>query len=435
MRHVPGRNRRPPAAVVAALAALTIVAAGVLVGHTVSAFSSTSENSGNRFATASSFAGCPAVTPVWMSGFETGRATSAGYTTGVSTGTFGNVSGGGSFAIDSTVKRSGTYSAKVTSVSGSAGGGAFYPPASSVLVARFAIRFASLPAADVSELFFAYGSTATGLQLGYRAGTQKLFIRHKLSLSTFGPMAEALTPVTAGTWYVIDFKFDDSANPHTGQWRIDGVAQPGSSAAMAPSDIFYVTIGSENTSNVFTAHYDDVLMSRTASDYPIGDGRILSLAPDSVRLPASPELTDDDNTAVDSTSFTRLDEVPLSAVTDAVKQGAPGTASFAEFGFEDTSAACIRAVTAASSQAAQLSTATNHGKTAVHDGGTESVVWDGNMAFNTSTAYLRTARVAPAGGKWTATAVNGLAARVGYSSDVTPAPRWDALRLEFDSRP
>jgi hypothetical protein len=38
--------------------------------------------------------------------------------------------------------------------------------------------------------------------------------------------------------------------------------------------------------------------------------------------------------------------------------------------------------------------------------------------------------LAPAAATWTPATVNGLKARVGYSTDVTPNPYWDGLLLE-----
>ncbi|HLQ48826.1 MAG TPA: hypothetical protein VK233_07615, partial [Candidatus Dormibacteraeota bacterium] len=38
--------------------------------------------------------------------------------------------------------------------------------------------------------------------------------------------------------------------------------------------------------------------------------------------------------------------------------------------------------------------------------------------------------VAPASVPWTQAAVNGLLGRIGFSTDVTPNPYWDALLLE-----
>ena len=47
-----------------------------------------------------------------------------------------------------------------------------------------------------------------------------------------------------------------------------------------------------------------------------------------------------------------------------------------------------------------------------------------------ATAFYKSAIIAPAAAAWTPSAVNGLRARIGYSSDVTGNPYWDSLLLE-----
>jgi hypothetical protein len=40
--------------------------------------------------------------------------------------------------------------------------------------------------------------------------------------------------------------------------------------------------------------------------------------------------------------------------------------------------------------------------------------------------------IAPTAMPWTQTTLNGAVARIGYSNDATPNPRWTALMLEYD---
>jgi hypothetical protein len=47
----------------------------------------------------------------------------------------------------------------------------------------------------------------------------------------------------------------------------------------------------------------------------------------------------------------------------------------------------------------------------------------------TALQYKR-AGVTPAAGSWNQAAVNGLVARVGYSTDSSPNPYWDSIMLE-----
>ena len=62
------------------------------------------------------------------------------------------------------------------------------------------------------------------------------------------------------------------------------------------------------------------------------------------------------------------------------------------------------------------------------DGATERVIFSGDMS-QVTLRYASTI-VPPPAGTWTAGAVNALTARIGFSTDVTPNPYWDALMLE-----
>ena len=74
----------------------------------------------------------------------------------------------------------------------------------------------------------------------------------------------------------------------------------------------------------------------------------------------------------------------------------------------------------------------NNGKTSVFDGSNETVVYSGSM--NTTSLSYKAAVIGPTGGSWTRSELNGLAARVGYSSDTSPMPYWNALMVEVDAR-
>jgi hypothetical protein len=106
-----------------------------------------------------------------------------------------------------------------------------------------------------------------------------------------------------------------------------------------------------------------------------------------------------------------------------------GTTSYVEFTFADTAEACINAVGAVLAYHSSAAL-TNNGKTSVFNGATENVVYSGSMGV-TALGYKRV-MVSAGAGAWTASLVNALVARVGYSGDVSPVPYWDALLLEYD---
>jgi predicted ribosomally synthesized peptide with SipW-like signal peptide len=407
-----GRRRR------LVLCALAISCVSAVVGGvTYSAFSATTSNSANSFTAATSF--CLDRTPKYLSGFESGAVSAVG------SGLFDEVhTVGGTPVAQSTVKRNGDYSLRIAK--NNAG-------ASYVLqdlggtsgVERLAVRFATLPTADLDRFMGMGIAAGNSFRVGYIASTNKLEVHF-----ANGPKVAASSTVTAGAWHVIELNVNVGANPRTADWRIDGVAQTGTSSAEAASTFASVHWGSVNPSDVFTADYDDVLVSQTPADYPLGDGKVLALRPNSSTGPSV--FSNDDATAVNATSHTRLDDNPIDSTADHVYQNAISGTSYVELGFENTTETCFNGVSAVMAHHSASSAQATNAKTSVLDGSTESVVYSANMV---STALAYRSAIATPAGQWTTSAVNGLVARFGYTTAGEVVPRWDALLVEYDVRP
>jgi len=138
---------------------------------------------------------------------------------------------------------------------------------------------------------------------------------------------------------------------------------------------------------------------------------------------------DNDGTAVDSTSWARVDEVPATSTADSIKQITSGSTSYIELTFADTAETCINAVGAVVAYHSSAA-GTNSGRTSVFNGAAENIVYSGSMGV--TTLGYRRAIVSAGGGAWTQALLNALRARVGRSGDVSPVPYWDALLLEYD---
>ncbi len=357
---------------------------------------------------------CPTPSPVRLTGFEHGAVSAAGL--GIFSAVTANVT------ADNAVARTGSYSLKVVDTGGAATN-ASMAIGTGVAVARVYFRLASLPAANVTELLKLDAAAGGDLILGYQASSQKLTIR-------FG--AAAVTPaasiVSAGTWYRIDLRLVANTNPRAGAWQIDGVAQTPISAAGTASTVSTLRLGSTVPADAFTANYDDVLISATSGDYPIGDGTVVGLRPDGMGTNSTPgSFRNDDGTAIDANTYGRLDESPMTSLADYVRQQTIGANDYVEVTFGDTSTTCVVGVSGLLAYHA-AGTAADNGKTSIFDGSTERVVLSGDMSV-TALTYVSVI-VAPASAPWTPSAVNGLKARIGYSSDVTPNPYWDGLLLE-----
>ena len=425
----------------ALLAALALSAAAIALivpgaDPTWSAYSATAGGGGSHFATAASYSGpCPTTYPAatWLTGVEHGSVA----------GMWMSARGTAPTA-DTSVVRSGSYSLRVpTAGTNQYRGGMTKDPGglayAKVLVARFAIRLDTLPTGDVTELFGAYSSSSTNtngsaLRLGYKASTQRLTLRVRSTTNVLGTAAEASVPVTAGTWHVIDVRYDMRATPHTADWRVDGVAQTAASVASAASNAMSYFWGTWQTTDTYTAYYDDMLVTQdNAAHFPLQDSRVYALRPDGMGTSVgAANFANNDGSALGASSWTRLDDLPMEGNADHVRQTATSTTSYAEVTFGDTTESCVGAVLARVSWETPNSTNANHGRTSIFDGAGESVVWSATMSGSGTVMRYVDAVVTPASAPWTPAALNGLRGRIGFSSDAAPAPQWHSLQLEYD---
>jgi hypothetical protein len=415
----------------ALLGALTIVLLTLAVLPTDSSFTGSTSNPTSNFSAATSF--CSSFTPVWLTGMEHGAASTAGG--GIYAGT--SMGAGSSVSADSAVTRSGAYSMKLVKASGAAG----YVDAVSLtgagaIVIRFALRFNALPTADgeVVRLLSAVGSGAI----------LRLNTAGRLTVDFNGAGSSGTSaPLSVGRWYRIDLRITFNTNPRTMDWRIDGVAQTqGSSSETASTANGNLQLGAPSTATVYTIYLDDITVTTTSGNYPLPDGHIEALLPDAVSAvndPAGSKLQD--NTSANVTVATpgaasRLDELPMTVITDYVKHIGTNNASYVETSFANVaSTGCVDAVNAV--VAYHASTATGGvGAAYIYDGATQRTLQASGSITNTAIAY-KSARISPASGTWDTTKLNGLVARVGYSSNATATnyPTWDALLLEYEQVP
>ena len=397
---------------------IAVSAAALIAGTTYGAFSSTTSNSGNSFQASSIFP-CGSFAPLWMNGFEHGFVSAAG----TPDGQFDSVSnGGGTIAVDNNVTRSSGYSLRIpdTSVLGASNAQITFPPDTpSTVVVRFAIRLETLPG-NVSLAFIDAG---TDLVFGFNGSG-------RFRLTSGSTTVTSPNTVLVDTWYLIDLLANFGANPNTANWQIDGVPQTSLSSGVAASTAAGIGWGSTAILENYTANYDDILVSLSSGDYPFGDGRILRLSPNANTFPVT-NFQDHDSTAIDANSWDNIDDDPMTGTTNYIKQIAIDSTGYVQVDFNNPGE-CVKAVFATLAFA-NGSTTANNGKASIFDGATERVVYTGTMSSSALT--YRMTRIDPTSSPWNQNTINGLVARIGYSGDVSPEPRWQALALEYETKP
>ena len=299
------------------------------------------------------------------------------------------------------------------------------------IVGRVAIRFASLPAANTvitqltdanGNLMIRYINSGTKLQAQVGAGTVR-----------DGPV------IVANTWYVIEFSANTTAATATLDWRVDGVAQTQATNAQATLNMTAFVIGIF-TSTSADMYADDIMISLTGADYPLGDGKVVPLIPN---ISGAHSFTVGDfrtdlsvNIAVADTTVAHglVDEVPFTTNPgDYIKQIVIRGTGYVRIGFTDTTETIdARAVEVVSAQRAS-STAAMNATMNLDDGGTLSAVYPSSDISQTTLIY-DTSQFAtpPSGGTWTAAKINALAVRWGYAGDITPNPYLNNVMLEVE---
>lgn len=395
-------------------------------GTTHASFSAVTSN-GSTFSAAASFGGgaCTAYTLDWLTGMEHGMDTTAGG------GIWSASVMVGAGTVDTTVKRSGERSLRLAPSASTAHRGRLYNGFGYTdIVTRFAIRLETLPAADVPELAGMTTSanmTPPYLSVGYTAST------NRFNIGFPGQDVAASTAVQAGTWHVIDVKMDVSGATHRADWRVDGVTQTAATSAAAATALSAIYWGG-SVAATFTANYDDIAVSMTGSDYPLGSGRVLALRPNGMGTSVgAANFQDSDGTAIDSTSWSRVADGVMGGDATYIAQTAVSGTSYVELTLEDTTETCVRAALGRIVYDPQSTNQNNNGTTRVVDGTTESVVHSGIMAANNALMNPKVGVLTPASPPWTPAALNGALFRIGYSGDITPNPRWQALMVEYEA--
>jgi hypothetical protein len=365
---------------------------------------------------------CASPNPVVITGFESGAVSTLG------DGSFAAITGSG-VTSDGSIARSGTRSLRIANPAGSLNS-ALLASSGSSGVARVYLRLASLPVADVAELLAIDTVSGSDLQVGYQAATQRL------TLALGGPPVPATATISAATWVRLDLRLRAGTDPRSASWEVDGASQPPVSSAELVSTVTGLRLGSTVAADAFTVNVDDVIVSATPADFPIGAGAVLPLRPDGMGTSATPgSFHREDGSAIGANSYQALTDNPMTSLTDYIRQDAVGGSSYVELTLSDTTASCIVGVSGLLAYHA-AGPGTNNGTTTIVDGATERILYSGDMSERV--LFYRTAIITPATA-WTTASVNNLRARIGYSTDVSPFnPYWDALLLQVatgQSRP
>jgi hypothetical protein len=241
--------------------------------------------------------------------------------------------------------------------------------------------------------------------------------------------------VDDNAWHLLTFHNDTSATTWTMHWSVDGVAQTNATqSGKTATNVFKWRIGTVTNTENLTFDIDDFVYGHDDTEYPYyttdSNHQVVASFPnaDGSHLLGLAITTNSGGT---TNLYQTLDDTWPPTTTDYVRQTIIGALNYAEIAFTDaTGTPAITAVQGTMAGFSQSGTAPNAGTTSFFDGSGNalSTLFAGDMVF-TSVHYQVGMITAPGAG-WTS-GFDGLVARIGYSADVTPNPRWTALMVEY----
>lgn len=242
---------------------------------------------------------------------------------------------------------------------------------------------------------------------------------------------------TDGSWFYVDWYVDVSANPWRFKGKVNGGTEFSGNYASAADTLATHGVGTSATAT-YTIYVDDVVVSVTGADYPIGPGGTELLIPstDGTHNNGANILENAAGADINGSSvfaYQQVQGVPMGDATTRVQQnGASGT-SYVAVNFANISAAHASIIGAMAVLAYQSASATANtaGCIVTKDNfSTATTVWGAPGAeadYSESSVFWKSVIIA---GAVDDTTVNALAARMGYSSDATPDPWWVDLAVE-----
>jgi hypothetical protein len=322
-------------------------------------------------------------------------------------------------------------------------------PAAAAAYMRYTIN--GTPNASVGRIYFKIETESaaetiildTGLTTGGTTTNPRIYIdvtNNKIILKVGGTtIATSGNTYTVGAWSYIDWSFDTSANPWQLKAKLDGGTEFSGTSSTAADTFINLRVGGTAGASTLVIYYDDLVLSSTLADYPIGAGGTELLVPGSDGTHNAGTNTMEDNAGTDigtTTAYDKINSVPMGSATTYIRQATIGTGNYAEINFADitaTHSAIIGAMGILSYTAA--TTTTDKGGCIISKDSFSSFteIW-GNPTTrqdysdgSTSNVYWKSAIIS---GAVDDTTVNALKGRVGYSDDVTPNPYWIDLAVE-----
>lgn len=281
-----------------------------------------------------------------------------------------------------------------------------------LLIVRFRLRFTTLPSVSGFNILHLGSNTGTGVFLG---------ASNTITSSANGSTGSGGIVVVSGVVYAIDVKIDKRTNPWTADVQVNGVpcsqATSGVAGSTSAEQILIGTQQGFGTAITADILFDDVLISTTEADYPIGPGFVDPFVPtaDGTHNIAGVGDFERGNTAVDilnatTTAFQLIDDVPMPSGTvdeaDNIRAVAPPNATdYPECVFGPAAGISVPTVAPRGVEVMlahhQIATTVGQMVVELNDNGTINTIFDTGAAAGVTTyRYARKHYAAGPAGAW-----------------------------------
>ena len=352
-------------------------------------------------------------TPTWIAGFEHGVATPVTSGGGLCDALVGGVT------VSTDVANSGTYSLKIAMAAATAYLGRTV--SGTLLVGRFYFRVSSWPDATV-DLMAVTVAAGSSPRFRLEVTTHTLFA----SMGSGSGRQDYGTAIALDTWYRIDFRINVAAtNNSTIDWQVNGAAQTQSLFAQTDTTLSVCRMGS-STAATGTFYIDDVILSATTGDYPIGPGATCLIKPDAdgTHVNAANCIEYDDGTDV-GTAWSRINSIPPD-ITQYLRVGTASAGKYAETTLGDMTAGKTPLGVMGCIAYTSATTSANNAGAVIMDGANERTIWGATGAYSdysdgsTAALFYRSAIITVA--SISEANVNALKFRFISGDDANPDP-------------
>lgn len=253
-------------------------------------------------------------TPIFITGFENGVAT----LTTNGGGLWDTVSGT-ALSVQNTIKRTGSYALRINPSATTSYTGKTITGSPTTVVFSCYMYFTTIPNIDC-EL----------IRIDVASGWNHTFTVHQGKFAVYNGSFTDGSTINTGEWYLVEMRGNSSANPNTTEWRINGTPQTTINTSQAATTISGIRLGTM-TSTTGDWYYDDLVVSATSGDYPIGSEAICLIKPDADGTHDNAANCIEDNDGNDVGAVTAYDHIN-STPPDASVYLRVGTASAGKYG-------------------------------------------------------------------------------------------------------